>query len=86
MGAGGEGAGGTAHLLGGGTLGPFDAILLSTGATAPELPDAVATLRAPCSEAHPPTGAPEVWAIGDAVAPRGFWAATNDGNRVACEL
>ena len=82
----GGGAGGTAHLLGGGALGPFDSIVLSTGASSPELPESVATLRAPGAEAHPPTGSPPVWAIGDAVAPRGFWAATSDGNRVAREL
>ena len=75
--------GGTAHLLGGGQLGPFDTIVLSTGAAAPELPDTVATLRAPYAEEHPPQGSPPVWAIGDAVAPRGFWAATSDGNRIA---
>jgi hypothetical protein len=57
--------------------------VLSTGAAAPELPDAIATLRAPYSEEHPPQGTPPVWAIGDAVAPRGFWAATSDGNRIA---
>jgi 2,4-dienoyl-CoA reductase (NADPH2) len=75
--------GGRAQLLDGELLGPFDTIVLSTGAAAPELPDAVATLRAPYSEEHPPQGTPPVWAIGDAVAPRGFWAATSDGNRIA---
>jgi NADPH-dependent 2,4-dienoyl-CoA reductase/sulfur reductase-like enzyme len=78
--------GGTAHLLGGGTLGPFDTIVLSTGATSPELPESVATLRAAFSAAHPPTGTPPVYAIGDAVAPRGFWAATSDGHRLARSL
>ena len=33
-----------------------------------------------------PQGLPAIWAIGDAVAPRGFWAATSDGNRVAREI
>jgi len=55
------------QLLGGGRLGPFDDIVLSTGSASPELPaDAVA--------------------IGDAVAPRGLWAATNDAIRLAHSL
>ena len=78
--------GGVAHLLGGGTLGPFDTVVLSTGATSAELPESVATLRAAFSAEHPPTGAPPVYAIGDAVAPRGFWAATSDGHRLARTL
>ena len=80
------GSGGSVHLLGGGLLGPFDAIVLSTGTSSPELAETVATLRAPGAEAHPPQGSPAIWAIGDAVAPRGFWAATSDGNRVAREI
>ncbi len=80
------GSGGSVQLLGGGSLGPFDAIVLSTGASSPELAETVATLRAPGAEAHPPQGSPAIWAIGDAVAPRGFWAATSDGNRVAREI
>jgi hypothetical protein len=55
---------GCADLAGGGRLGSFDAIVMSTGTVAPELDD-------------------DLIAIGDCVAPRGFWAATTDAARVA---
>jgi len=55
---------GHAELLGGSRLGPFDAIVMSTGTVAPELDD-------------------EALAVGDCVAPRGFWSATTDAARLA---
>lgn len=61
-------ADGSADLLGGERLGPFDAIVLSTGTVAPALAD------------------DDALAVGDCVAPRGIWAATNDAARVARRL
>jgi len=58
---------GCATLTNGGTLEPFDAVVLSTGT----LPRAV------------PEGA---MAVGDCVAPRSFWAATDDAMRLVDTL
>ena len=58
---------GRASVLKGGTLGPFDAVVLSTGTAAPGLD-------------------PNTLAVGDCVAPRGFWAAADDGARLARRL
>jgi hypothetical protein len=54
-------------LLGGGRLGPFDDIVLSTGSASPDLPA-------------------NALAIGDAVAPRGLWAAATDAVQLARTL
>ncbi|MEK9945967.1 MAG: NAD(P)-binding protein [Alphaproteobacteria bacterium] len=54
-------------LTSGDVLGPFDAIVLSTGTLPRPVPDGAL-------------------AIGDCVAPRGFWAATNDAMRLVDSL
>ena len=58
---------GRATSVAGTEIGTFDAIVLSTGTIAPELPDGEL-------------------AVGDCVAPRGIWAATNDAARLARAL
>jgi 2,4-dienoyl-CoA reductase (NADPH2) len=57
-------AGGTAITVAGAALGPFDTIVLSTGASANPIPNGAI-------------------GIGDCVAPRTFWAAVQDGARLA---
>lgn len=57
----------TAITVTGAKLGPFDTIVLSTGASATPFPSGVMP-------------------IGDCVAPRSFWAAVQDGARIATDL
>lgn len=59
--------GGAVTLAGGEIIGPFDGIVLSTGASAPKLPEGAL-------------------AVGDCVAPRGFWGATHDAAILARSL